>query len=118
MQTPLEIAFHNCSASPWVEEEVRKHLSKLEKLHDRITACRVSIEENGKQPAGHNFDVHVDLTVPGSALVVSRAPKTKEGFGNPDLRLAIREAFRVAERQLKDFKEKLASPGAPAPAPE
>jgi hypothetical protein len=41
LQVPLEIAFHNIDSIPWAEEEIRARVAKLEKIYDRLVACRV-----------------------------------------------------------------------------
>ena len=44
MDRPLEIAFHNCTPSTAVEEEIRKHVERLEARYAHLTGCRVSVE--------------------------------------------------------------------------
>jgi ribosome-associated translation inhibitor RaiA len=45
MQVPLEIAFHNMESSAWAEDEIRKRVAALETLYDRITSCRVRVDQ-------------------------------------------------------------------------
>jgi len=106
MQTPLEIAFHNMPSSDALEAEIRRRADKLDRLYDRLTGCRVSIEALHKQhQTGNVYEVHIDLLVPGDELAVSRQPhRVKERYANPDVRTSIRDAFKSAERQLKEFK--------------
>jgi len=51
--------------------------------------------------------VRIELGIPGhKELVVSHEPEHLERkFQRPDLRNAIHEAFRIAERRLRDLKE-------------
>ena len=51
--------------------------------------------------------VRIELGIPGhKELVVSHEPEHLERkFQRPDLHNAIHEAFRIAERQLRDLKE-------------
>ncbi len=109
MEEPLEIAFHNLEPSEALEAEIRERFAKLEKLYDRMTSCRISVEALHKQHrTGNVYEVHIDMLVPGGELVVSRQPKkAKERFQNPDVYTSIREAFRAAERQLVDYKRQL-----------
>jgi ribosomal subunit interface protein len=109
MQEPLEIAFHNLEPSAALEAEIRERFARLEKLCDRLTACRVSVEALHKQHrTGNVFEVHIDMLVPGGELVVSRAPhKAKEKYASPDVYTSIREAFQAAERQLKKYNRQL-----------
>jgi len=110
MQTPLEIAFHNFPQSSRLETDIRARVDKLERLYERLTACRVTIEARHQQHrSGNIYEVHIVLVVPGQELVVSREPhKVKLRRAEPDdVRGSIRDAFRAAERQLKEFKRRL-----------
>src|SRR5438093_627064 len=105
----IDVSFHNLDPSPALEAEIRKHVAKLERIYDRITTCRVSVEAQHKQHrTGNVYDVHVELVVPRGELVISREPhKVKERYASPDVRTSIRAAFRAAERQVKEHKEQL-----------
>lgn len=109
MQTPLEIAFHNMPGNPEAERDIRSRVEKLDALYDRLTACRVSVEALHKQhKTGNIYEVHIELTVPGGKLVVSREPhRAKQKYANPDVFTSIRDAFEAAERQLIAYKDKL-----------
>src|SRR3712207_2064895 len=109
MEEPLEITFHNLEPSPAVEAEIRERFAKLERLYDRMTACRISVEALHKQHrTGNVYEVHIDLLVPGAELAVSRQPKkAKERYANPDVYTSIRDAFAAAERPLKRYKRQL-----------
>lgn len=109
MDEALEIAFHNLESSAAVEAAIRERFAKLERLYDRIVACRVSVEALHRQHrTGNLFEVHVDVLVPGAEIVASKPPrKVKERYANPDVHVSVREAFDAAERQLKRFKRQL-----------
>jgi ribosome-associated translation inhibitor RaiA len=109
MQIPLEIAFHNLSTSEHIEVDIRERAGKLGRLYDRLTACRVTVEADHRQHrTGNLYQVHIVMTVPGQELVVSREPhRAKLRFADPDIHVSIREAFRAAERQLKEYKRRL-----------
>ena len=109
MDTNLEIAFHNMDTQPELETYIRERAEKLEKLFDRLVGMRVAVESQHRQhKTGNVFDVHIELMVPGQDIVVSRKPnKAKERYANPDARTSIRDAFEAAERQLKEYKDKL-----------
>ncbi len=56
---------------------------------------------------GNLYDVHIDLRVPGDELVVTREPhRAREKFADPDLGIALRNAFKAAERRLVNYKRK------------
>ncbi len=108
MQVPVEIAFHNIDSSAWAEDEIRTRVAKLEKLYDRMTTCRVRVD----QRARNSNDtippvVRIEMSIPGHKdLVVSHEPDhLQQKFQTPDLRNAINEAFRIAEDRLVALKE-------------
>ena len=108
LQVPLEIAFHNIESSDWAEQQIRGRVSDLEKLYDRLVSCRVRIDQRAKDLTGTIPPVvHIELGIPGrSDLVVSHEPDhLLRKYQHPDLRKAINEAFRIAERQLLDLKQ-------------
>ncbi len=108
MEEPLEIAFHNVEPSDTLEAEIRERFAKLEKLYDRLTSCRVSVEGLHKQHrTGNVYEVHIELRVPGEDVVVSREPHhARERYTDPDVNVALRDAFKTAERRLTEFKRK------------
>ena len=110
MQVPLEIAFHNVESSAWAEDEIRARVAKLEKLHDRMTSCRVRVDQRANNSNGTIPPVvHIEIGIPGRAdIVVSHEPDhLQRKFQAPDLHNAINEAFRIAEDRLAGLKAKL-----------
>ncbi|MGA6966118.1 MAG: HPF/RaiA family ribosome-associated protein [Xanthobacteraceae bacterium] len=108
LQVPLEIAFHNLESSPAVEEEIRARVSELERRYDRLTSCRVRIDQRNKDLTGAIPPVvHIEMGIPGHGdVVVSHEPDhLLRKYQRPDLHKAINEAFRIAERRLLDIKE-------------
>jgi ribosome-associated translation inhibitor RaiA/cold shock CspA family protein len=110
MQVPIEIAFHNIQSSEWAEREIRSRIDKMERLFDRIVACRVRVDQRASSSKGAVPPVvRIEVSVPGYAdIVVAHEPEhlTKK-FQNPTLMNAINESFDLAERQLKEHKDKL-----------
>jgi len=104
MQVPLELAFHHVDPTEWAEADIRERVAKLEKIYDRIISARVRVE----RPA-HNAPpvVHIELGIPGRAdIVVAQADHLQRKYQSPDLKTAISESFRIAERRLAELKEK------------
>ncbi|MDA8233029.1 MAG: HPF/RaiA family ribosome-associated protein [Magnetospirillum sp.] len=106
MQLPLQVTFHGIDHSEAVEERIREKASKLEQFCDRITSCRVAIEAHHRNSSslhhkGEPFHIRIDLTVPGTELVVTRDPK--DSHVNEDIYIALRDAFQAMERQLKEY---------------
>ncbi len=108
MQIPVEIAFHNCERSDSVEDSIRLHIDRLEEIHPRLTGCRVRVDQRNDNPT-HTIPpvVRIEISVPGRKdIVVSHEPDhLQRKFQHPDVRNAIGEAFRIAERQLNVAKE-------------
>ena len=108
MQVPLEIAFHHIKSAKWAEALIRARVDELEEIYDRLISCRVRVDQRAKNTKGTIPPVvRIELGIPGhKELVVSHEPEHLERkFQRPDLRNAIHEAFRIAERRLRDLKE-------------
>lgn len=105
MQEYLEIAFHNLERSPTLETQLKDRFARLEKLCDRLTWCRITVEATRKQhPNGNLYEIHIDMGVPGAELAVTRRPvRGKPKYPASDVHIAIRDAFAAAERQLKKY---------------
>ena len=109
LQVPLEIAFHNIASSQRAEQEIRARVADLERLYPRLVSCRVRIDQRAKDLTGTIPPVvHIELGIPGRGdLVVSHEPEhLLRKYRHPDLHKAITEAFRIAERQLLDLKQR------------
>jgi cold shock CspA family protein len=108
MEIPLEIVFHNMPSSATVESEIRNRVAKLDRLYEHLIGCRVSVEQlHRRHHTGNLFDVHIDMHVPGDELVVTHEPHhPREKFADPDVGIALRNAFKAAERQLVEFKRR------------
>jgi cold shock CspA family protein/ribosome-associated translation inhibitor RaiA len=83
--------------TPATGSDIRDKAEKLDTIYDRIIRCRVMLEA----PVGHHrhggpFKVRIDVTVPGSELVVNRQE-------DDDLPIAIRNAFDAMRRRLEDY---------------
>jgi len=108
MEIPVEIVFHNMPASPALEADIRDRVAKLDRLYNHLIGCRVSVEHlHRSRQTGNIYEVHIELRVPGEDVVVSREPHhARERYTDPDVGIAVRDAFRTAERRLLDYKRK------------
>ena len=96
-EIPVVVVFRNLPHSAAIEAEVRKRAEKLAHFYERIQSSRVTIESTGKhQRQGRRYDVHVDVTVPGGEVIVSR------DHSHEDVFVAIRDALDSTRRQLED----------------
>ena len=94
MEIPMTISCHHIQLSPQEEAMIRRKANKLERLFPRLTSCRVFVEGPEHHRNGGPFQIHLDLTVPGEELAVSR--KTGQ-----DLATATRDAFNAARSLLE-----------------
>ncbi len=102
MQLPLQITFRNMDSSEAVEAIVRRKAEELDRLYDQIMRCSVVVEAHHKHHhKGNLYHVRIDLTVPGSELVVDREPD--QHHAHEDVYVAVRDAFNAACRQLKAY---------------
>jgi ribosome-associated translation inhibitor RaiA/cold shock CspA family protein len=120
MQLAPTITFRGIKRTAALEAEVVARLRKLETYYQGIMGCRVLVElVQRHHEAGNRYHVRIDLTVPGEELVVAheaslraasqdagKEKMTKLAETDPErkhARVAIREAFDIARRQLQDF---------------
>ena len=110
MQVPLEITFHNMPSADWAEQEIRARVHDLESIYDRLVSCRVRVDHRATNSSDSIPPVvRIEMGIPGRKdLVVAHEPdRLQLKFQRPDLHNAINEAFRIAERQLSEYKDKL-----------
>lgn len=114
MQRPVEIAFRNIDSSDAAEAAIRDHVARLERMYGRMTTCRVRVDQRN-QNVNESMPpvVHIDISVPGhkDIVVAHEADHLQRKYQAPDLRNAINEAFRIAERRLGKYKDKLTDHG-------
>ncbi len=119
MQITPTITFRGIEPSAALEAEIRRRIDKLETYYHSIMGCRVLVElAQRHHETGNHYHVRIDLTVPGEEIVVAHEASlhataqdidaekvTKEAEPNPErkhARVAVREAFDIARRQLRD----------------
>lgn len=100
MKIPLQISSRNLSLSDAAMETIKQKAEKLETFCSQVMSCRVMVEAPHRHKShGMLYNVRLDITVPGSELVVRREP-------NEDLYVAIRDAFDAARKQLTNFSRR------------
>jgi ribosomal subunit interface protein len=101
MQIPLQITIRGIEPSDALETHIRDKANKLEEFFDRIMSCRVVVEVPHKHHhQGKQFNVRIDISVPGSEIVVNHDHAE-------DVYVALRDAFDATKRQLEDYARKL-----------
>ena len=80
---------------------IRDKAGKLEEFFNHIMSCRVVVEVPHKHlHQGNQFNVRIDIGVPGSEIVVNHDHAE-------DVYVALRDAFDAAKRQLEDYVRKI-----------
>jgi cold shock CspA family protein/ribosome-associated translation inhibitor RaiA len=107
MQRALQLIWHDVDPSDTLAAHVREEVSHLERFHPRITGCTVTLEAPSQhhRHAGNRYRVRIELTVPGRKIVVGRDPQ--KSWTHADLYLAVKGAFREAQRQLADHVRRI-----------
>jgi ribosomal subunit interface protein len=101
MQIPLQITIRDMEHSDALETHIRDKANKLDEFFDRIMSCRVVVEMPHKHHhQGKQFNVRLDIGVPGSEIVVNRDHAE-------DVYAALRDAFDAAKRQIEDYARKM-----------
>ena len=102
MQIPLEISYRNVIKTDELVKLIREKTSKLEKVCDHITSCRIAIEKPQKYlNYGSPYRIRIDIRIPpGHEVLIKREP----GEGNMDepIYSIVREAFDAARRKTKE----------------
>jgi ribosome-associated translation inhibitor RaiA/cold shock CspA family protein len=117
MQSPLEIAFRNTVSSESAEAAIHEHVERLERIYGRMTTCRVRVDQrNQNENDTIPPVVHIEISVPGhrEIVIAHESDHLRRKFQAPDLRNAINEAFRIAERCLSKYKDKVTDHGVAA----
>jgi len=97
MEIPLQVSLHGVAASDGLYAAIRERANKLERFYPRITSCRVVLELAARHHhKGKQFTVRIDLKLPGHEIAVTHEH-------DEDPRVAVRDAFDAARRQLEDY---------------
>ncbi len=106
MQVPLQVTFENIEHSDAVEARIGADWKKLEPFSHGVTSARAVIgRPQHRHHKGDSYRVRIHLTVAGAAdIVVNRDPDVTDD--HDDVYLTIRDAFKIARRQLEDLATK------------
>lgn len=107
MKSPIQVVFRNVGKNAKVEQAIKEKAEKLEKINDRITACRVTIEMPHKHHTkGNTFEVSLNLTIPERDIIVKRTSSEEQTNGDEGMMSTVRDAFDAAKRQLEEHSRK------------
>jgi ribosomal subunit interface protein len=101
MPASLQITLRDMLNSEALELHIREKIRKLDRLCAQLISCRVVVEvPHRHHQQGKEFDVRIDLGVPGDEIVVNRRH-------HEDPYVALRDAFDAARRQLEDYLHRI-----------
>lgn len=101
MQEEVQITWRGMEPSDALADAIRERVDRLERFHNRITACRIVVEQlHRHKHKGNLFNVRIDLTVPGGEIAVTR--ESGKNHAHEDAYVVVRDAFKAATRQLQD----------------
>jgi ribosome-associated translation inhibitor RaiA len=74
MQVQPQITFKGLRTSPALEDLIRQRIGHLERMHPRITSCRVVVEapHRAAETAKVPLRVAVEVEVPGRNTIVAK----------------------------------------------
>ena len=97
MQIPLQITVRDMEHSEALEARIRAKAQKLEEFFAHIVSCHVVVEmPHRHHQQGKQFNVRIDIGVPGNTIVLNR-------HQSEDVYVALRDAFDAAKRQLQEY---------------
>lgn len=101
MDTPLQITMRDIPHSDALDAYIKMKVAKLEGVFSHIVGCHVVVAVPHKhQHQGKQFNVRIELNVPGKEIVVNHDH-------HEDVYVALRDAFDAAKRQVDDYLNRL-----------
>lgn len=109
MTNEIQVVFHNLEQTDAINDAVQKRINKLERFCSQIIAGRVVLDSpHNNHHKGRVYSVGVEVHTPEIEVRVNQ--DQHDNHAHEDLYVAIRDAFDVAERQLKSVDKKHRQP--------
>lgn len=107
MQVPIQIVLKDVPNPTALRAMVLDAATALERYYDRVTSCRVVVTNpDARHRSGGQYDVHVSMQLPTrKEVTVSR--RAADDSEREHLKVALRQAFAQARRQLQDEARKM-----------
>ena len=103
MRDPVELTLRGVAQSSALERYVGEQARQLDRQCDSILTCHVAAEAvHRPMQQGAQFAVRLNITLPGTEVVVNREH-------GDDVYIALRDAFEAAGLQLKDHMRRQGS---------
>ncbi|WP_188151115.1 HPF/RaiA family ribosome-associated protein [Teredinibacter waterburyi] len=99
MKSYADVVYRDFDASPALNDIIQKKVEKLHRFSDAIMHSRVVLESPHKHKhKGKLFRASIEIGLKGVPLTVTQ--------DNSSVHLAVKEAFAVAERKVKESTDK------------
>jgi ribosome-associated translation inhibitor RaiA len=96
MQNPVEIVLRGIPQAGALERYIGEQARKLDLVCARLLSCHVVVEAlHRPKQQGAQFSVRLNITLPGTEVVVNREH-------GEDVYIALRDAFEAANLQIED----------------
>ena len=95
MNQAFELRQKDVTLTPAMVETIEARAEKLGRFSRRIQSCTVTVEGSGRHHRQGNYNVRIDLIVPGTELVVRK-------HSEANLELALKGAFNAIGRRLEE----------------
>jgi len=101
----LQVQYRNFPESEAVTNAINKRYEKLERLCDRIVSCHVIVSAPHRHHhKGKIYHVQIHMHVPLGDVMVCN--EREQNPAHEDVYIAVRDAFKAAERKLEDLTRK------------
>jgi ribosomal subunit interface protein len=105
MTNQFQVVFHNLNQTDAIREAVNKRVDKLKRFCDQVITGRVVLDSpHNHHHKGKVYSVSLEIHTP--ILEVQVKQDQHDNHAHEDLYVAIRDAFNVAERQLRSVDKK------------
>lgn len=99
MKSNADVVFRDIDSSPALNDVIHKKIDKLYRYSDSIQHSRVVLDSpHNHKHKGKMFRASIELGVKGAPMTVTQ--------DDPSVHVAVRDAFAVMERKLKEESER------------
>ncbi len=99
MQIQNNVVYRDLDASQALNSTIAKKLQKLNRISNQISSSRVVLDSpHQHKNKGKLFRAKIELGVKGDSIAIQQ--------DSSSIHIAVRDAFKAAERKLKQVSEK------------
>jgi len=95
MNPLTELKKKDVTLTPALEDAIHARAARLGKYCSRIERCTVRVEGSGRHHRQGNYQVRIDVTLPGAEIIVHK-------HADANLEQALKAAFQAVGRGLEE----------------